>query len=143
MVWAYTLVSFFVASAIKIGVYRLLDHRAASQARHLQRIERSVEAWSISSIGLACPWEPADARILSSRSLSRRIDELQSPLTEARKGAWSFHGPQTAVVMVSGEHHHRKAAGHGRRPTLIVTSNDGRQVAGLIDVMSILSPALV
>ena len=37
----------------------------------------------------------------------------------------------------------QKAAGHGRRPTLIVTSNDGRQVAGLIDVMSILSPALV
>ena len=44
LIWAYTLVSFFVASAIKIGVYRLLDHRAASQARHLHRIEESVAA---------------------------------------------------------------------------------------------------
>ena len=42
MVWGYTLVSFFVASAIKIGAYRLLDHRAAHQARHLQRIEGSI-----------------------------------------------------------------------------------------------------
>ncbi len=39
MVWAYTLVSFFVASAIKIAVYRLLDHGYGHQARHLQRIE--------------------------------------------------------------------------------------------------------
>ena len=44
LIWAYTLVSFFVASAIKIGVYRLLDHRAASQARHLRRIEESIAA---------------------------------------------------------------------------------------------------
>ena len=44
MVWAYTIVSFFVASAIKIGVYRLLDHRAADQARHLRRVEASVAA---------------------------------------------------------------------------------------------------
>jgi H+-transporting ATPase len=42
MVWGYTLVSFFVASAIKIGAYRLLDCRAAHQARHLQRIEGSI-----------------------------------------------------------------------------------------------------
>ena len=42
LIWGYTLVSFFVASAIKIGVYRLLDHRAARQARHLHRIEASV-----------------------------------------------------------------------------------------------------
>jgi H+-transporting ATPase len=39
MVWAYTIVSFFVASAIKIEVYRLLDHRVARQAGHLQRVE--------------------------------------------------------------------------------------------------------
>ena len=39
MVWAYTIVSFFVASAIKIGVYRLLDHSAARQSRHLKRVE--------------------------------------------------------------------------------------------------------
>ena len=44
LIWVYALVSFFVASTIKIGVYRLLDHRAASQARHLHRIERSVVA---------------------------------------------------------------------------------------------------
>ncbi len=44
LIWAYALVSFFVASTIKIGVYRLLDNRAASQARHLHRIERSVAA---------------------------------------------------------------------------------------------------
>ncbi len=42
MVWGYTLVSFFVASAIKIGAYRLLDYHAAHQARHLQRIEGSI-----------------------------------------------------------------------------------------------------
>ena len=44
LIWVYALVSFFVASTIKIGVYRLLDHRSASQARHLHRIERSVVA---------------------------------------------------------------------------------------------------
>ena len=42
MVWGYALVSFFVASAIKIGAYRLLDHRAARQARHLPRIEGHI-----------------------------------------------------------------------------------------------------
>ena len=42
LIWGYTLVSFVVASAIKISVYRLLDHRAARQARHLHRIEASV-----------------------------------------------------------------------------------------------------
>jgi H+-transporting ATPase len=42
MVWGYTIVSFFVASAIKIGAYRLLDHRAARQARHLRRVEGRI-----------------------------------------------------------------------------------------------------
>jgi H+-transporting ATPase len=44
MVWGYTLVSFLVASVIKIGAFRLLDHRAAYQARHLRRIEGHVAA---------------------------------------------------------------------------------------------------
>jgi len=44
MVWGYTLVSFLVASAIKIGTYRLLDHRAKYQSRHLLRIEGKVAA---------------------------------------------------------------------------------------------------
>ncbi len=44
MVWGYTLVSFGVASAIKIGAYRLLDHRATYQARHLLRVEVHVAA---------------------------------------------------------------------------------------------------
>jgi H+-transporting ATPase len=39
MVWAYTIVSFGLASALKVGTYRLLDHRATRQARHLARIE--------------------------------------------------------------------------------------------------------
>lgn len=42
MVWGYTLVSFLVASAIKTGAYRLLEHRAAHQVRHLQRIEGHI-----------------------------------------------------------------------------------------------------
>ncbi len=42
MVWAYTLVSFCVASAIKIGAYLLLDHRSGRQARHLKRVETPV-----------------------------------------------------------------------------------------------------
>jgi H+-transporting ATPase len=42
MVWAYTLVSFMVASAVKIGTYRLLEHRAEHQARHLTRVESHV-----------------------------------------------------------------------------------------------------
>ncbi|WP_257251557.1 plasma-membrane proton-efflux P-type ATPase [Burkholderia cepacia] len=42
MVWGYTLVSFAVASAIKIGVYRLLEHRPARQSRHLDRVEGSL-----------------------------------------------------------------------------------------------------
>jgi len=39
MTWAYTLVSFFVASAVKIGVYHLITHSSARQARHLARVE--------------------------------------------------------------------------------------------------------
>jgi len=42
MVWAYALATFLVASAIKVGVYRLLEHRAAYQVRHLQRIEADI-----------------------------------------------------------------------------------------------------
>ncbi len=43
MVWGYTLVSFMVASAIKIGTYQLLNHHPR-QARHLARIEHHVAA---------------------------------------------------------------------------------------------------
>lgn len=39
MVWAYAVVSFFVASALKVGIYRLMDHSEARQARHLGRVE--------------------------------------------------------------------------------------------------------
>ena len=39
LVWAYALVFFVIASAVKMWVYRLLDHRAAGQSRHLARIE--------------------------------------------------------------------------------------------------------
>ncbi len=42
LVWGYTLVSFGVASAIKVGAYRMLDHRAAHQAHHLQRVEGRI-----------------------------------------------------------------------------------------------------
>ena len=44
MVWAYTLVSFMVASAIKIGTYHLMEHRPVWQARHLARVERASPA---------------------------------------------------------------------------------------------------
>jgi hypothetical protein len=37
--WAYTLVSFFVASAVKIEVYRLIGLESGRQARHLARVE--------------------------------------------------------------------------------------------------------
>jgi len=39
LVWAYALVSFFVASAVKIGVYRMIADRPGRQARHLARVE--------------------------------------------------------------------------------------------------------
>jgi H+-transporting ATPase len=42
MVWAYAIVSFFVASAVKIGVYHLIAHRPGRQARHLARAEGSL-----------------------------------------------------------------------------------------------------
>ena len=42
MVWGYATISFAVASAIKVGVYRLLEHRPARQSRHLARIEGSL-----------------------------------------------------------------------------------------------------
>ncbi|WP_284052202.1 plasma-membrane proton-efflux P-type ATPase [Stakelama marina] len=38
-VWGYALVSFAIASGLKMVVYSLLDHRARHQARHLSRIE--------------------------------------------------------------------------------------------------------
>jgi H+-transporting ATPase len=39
MTWAYTLVSFFIAGAVKIGVYHLVAYRPGRQARHLARVE--------------------------------------------------------------------------------------------------------
>ena len=39
MVWAYTLTTFFGASAVKLGAYRLLDYRPVQQAQHLARVE--------------------------------------------------------------------------------------------------------
>jgi len=42
MIWGYALLSFALASVIKIGAYRLLDHRAEPQARHLARVEGSL-----------------------------------------------------------------------------------------------------
>ncbi len=40
LVWGYALVSFLVASGIKISVYRLMAHGPWRQARHLERVER-------------------------------------------------------------------------------------------------------
>ncbi len=44
MVWAYALVFFILASAVKIGAYRLLEYRALHHDRHLARIEGHVAA---------------------------------------------------------------------------------------------------
>jgi H+-transporting ATPase len=38
MTRAYTLVSFLIASAVKIGVYRMIGRRSGRQARHLARV---------------------------------------------------------------------------------------------------------
>jgi H+-transporting ATPase len=43
-VWGYTIVSFFVANAVKIAAYRLIGHVVASHARHLARIEGQIAA---------------------------------------------------------------------------------------------------
>ena len=42
MVWAYALVLFGIGSLVKIGTYRLLEHRTRGQARHLDRIESAL-----------------------------------------------------------------------------------------------------
>ena len=44
LVWAYALVSFLIGSAIKVGTYRLLEHRSAHEIRHLKLIEGHVAA---------------------------------------------------------------------------------------------------
>lgn len=44
IVWAYALIAFFIASLVKIGTYRLLEHRAAYHVRHLSRVEGHVAA---------------------------------------------------------------------------------------------------
>jgi H+-transporting ATPase len=44
MVWGYTIASFFVASGVKIGTYRLLDHKALRHDQHLARIEGHAAA---------------------------------------------------------------------------------------------------
>jgi H+-transporting ATPase len=42
IVWAYTLISFFVANAIKVSTYRLIGHLAPSHVRHLAHVEGHV-----------------------------------------------------------------------------------------------------
>jgi H+-transporting ATPase len=44
LVWAYALIFFGLASVVKIGVYRLLDHRVHAHSRHLVRVETHVAA---------------------------------------------------------------------------------------------------
>ncbi|MGH8316706.1 MAG: plasma-membrane proton-efflux P-type ATPase [Steroidobacteraceae bacterium] len=44
LVWAYALASFFVANAVKVWTYDLLEHRAGPQARHLSRVEKRLIA---------------------------------------------------------------------------------------------------
>jgi H+-transporting ATPase len=44
MVWGYALVSFLIASAVKIGTYHLLNQQSARHVRHLSRIESHVSA---------------------------------------------------------------------------------------------------
>ena len=44
LVWGYALVSFMVASLVKIGAYRLLEHRFGRDKRHLARIESHFSA---------------------------------------------------------------------------------------------------
>jgi len=42
MVWAYAVISFFVASGVKIGTYRLIEYGHRRQDRHLERVERGL-----------------------------------------------------------------------------------------------------
>ena len=42
LVWAYALVSFLLASGVKIAVYGLLQRRAARRGRHPARGERTA-----------------------------------------------------------------------------------------------------
>jgi H+-transporting ATPase len=42
IVWAYTLLSFFVANAVKVGTYRLIGHLVPSHVRHLAHVEGHV-----------------------------------------------------------------------------------------------------
>ncbi len=44
MVWGYTLVSFMVASGIKVGTIRILERRTGWHARHLSRVEQQPRA---------------------------------------------------------------------------------------------------
>ena len=43
-VWGYTVVSFFVANAVKVATHGLLDQRMGSHARHLRRVESPLAA---------------------------------------------------------------------------------------------------
>ena len=42
MVWVYALVFFMIASAVKIGIYRLLEYKSLRHEHHLLRIEGHV-----------------------------------------------------------------------------------------------------
>ncbi|MGE4174202.1 MAG: plasma-membrane proton-efflux P-type ATPase, partial [Methylocystis sp.] len=45
LVWAYSLMTFLGASAVKLIAYRLMENRLPEQARHLERVERSFAGW--------------------------------------------------------------------------------------------------
>jgi H+-transporting ATPase len=44
LVWAYTILSFFVANAVKVSTCRLLGHLVSSHVRHLARVEGHISA---------------------------------------------------------------------------------------------------
>jgi H+-transporting ATPase len=45
LVWSYSIVSFFVANAVKVGTYRLIGYLTPWHMRHFARVEGHVTRW--------------------------------------------------------------------------------------------------
>ena len=98
-VWGYTLVSFFVANAVKITAYRLIGHVVPSHAIHLARIAGGP--WQrrnpISSLGVGSPQGTVDEPSVAGQDPQARGD------FRGRRPALQFRVGSHRLLVARGE----------------------------------------
>lgn len=101
-VWACTPVLFFVANAVKVGTYQLIEHRAHRQVRHLARVERHVTQRDLLGFKLnRAPFAEGDGNITKNRETDMRHckNERSVEIAGVFRGANRWSRPRNEGLM--------------------------------------------